>query len=54
MTRRNKEASNKYWRAYGDHVVCALGYPEFSFGGGGEGAAPDDIYNLRWILKFIL
>jgi len=54
MARRKKEAGKKYWRANGDHVVCALGSPEFLFGGGGEGAAPDDIYNLRWILKFIL
>jgi hypothetical protein len=54
MTRRKKEASNKYWRAYGDHVVCALGYRNFYLGGGGEGeevADPDDIYNLWWILK---
>jgi hypothetical protein len=54
MSRRKKEASNKYWRAYGDHVMCALGHPEFLFGGGGEGANPDDIYHLCWILKTIL
>jgi len=46
MTRRNKEASNKYWRAYGDHVVCALGYPEFSFGEGGEKGLPLRIYKI--------
>jgi hypothetical protein len=39
MTRRKKEASNKYWPEYGDNVVCALGHTEliFFFEGGRRG-----------------